>query len=224
MAGIVDAFRATAGPLHPDPLVADAQGSMVATVEAVDLLRRVAESFVPPPAPGAQPTAPAPKKGRVKLLELLETAAGIIDLRVGTQIIVVNLGGFDTHADQARRHDELLTELAEGLAGFATLLEARGETDRVLVLTTSEFGRRVAENGSGTDHGQASVQFLTGGHVAGGQIVGQGDLAHLDGGDLRTEIDARSLYAVALDWLSADTALTDAVLGGPYDRHQLLVP
>ena len=60
----------------------------------------------------------------------------------------------------------------------------KGRADDVLVVTTSEFGRRVAENGSGTDHGEASVHFLAGGQVNGGQVVGTADLATLDDGDL----------------------------------------
>ena len=89
----------------------------------------------------------------------------------------------------------------------------------MLVITTSEFGRRVAENGSGTDHGEASVHFLAGGRVNGGQVVGQADLAKLDSGDLPIEIDTRSVYAAALDWLGGPT---DEILGGHYDRHDLL--
>jgi len=92
----------------------------------------------------------------------------------------------------------------------------------VLVMTTSEFGRRVHENGSGTDHGNGNVQFLAGPMVAGGQIVGSSDLANLDQGDLRTSIDTRSLYANALDWLSAGNGPTDEVLAAPYDRLGLV--
>jgi len=89
-------------------------------------------------------------------------------------------------------------------------------------MTTSEFGRRVHENGSGTDHGNGNVQFLAGPMVAGGQIVGSSDLANLDQGDLRTSIDTRSLYANALDWLSAGNGPTDEVLAAPYDRLGLV--
>jgi len=86
-------------------------------------------------------------------------------------------------------------------------------------MTTSEFGRRVVENGSGTDHGKASMALLAGGGVAGGQVVGQADLGALDEGDLAIGIDTRSMYAVALDWLGGPT---DDLLGATYDRYGLL--
>ena len=72
--------------------------------------------------------------------------------------------------------------------------------DHALVMTTSEFGRRAAENGSGTDHGKASVEFLVGPMVKGG-VIGQTDLVNLDDGDLRADVDFRSIYSSALNWL-----------------------
>ena len=89
-------------------------------------------------------------------------------------------------------------------------------------MTTSEFGRRVTENGSGTDHGEGGVQFFAGSGVHGKQVVGDADLAHLDNGDVRSTIDTRSLYAAALDWLGGDPHLTDDVLAGSFDRHTLI--
>jgi uncharacterized protein (DUF1501 family) len=89
-------------------------------------------------------------------------------------------------------------------------------------MTTSEFGRRVEENGSGTDHGKASVALLAGSPLAGGhgggQIVGQADLGVLVDGDLPVVIDTRSMYAAALDWLGGPT---DELLGDTYDRYGL---
>ena len=77
----------------------------------------------------------------------------------------------------------------------------------VMVVTTSEFGRRVAENGSGgTDHGNGGLQFVFGPSVAGGTIHGGYDLSSLDDGDIPLAIDTRSVYQAALDWLGGDGA------------------
>jgi uncharacterized protein (DUF1501 family) len=148
-------------------------------------------------------------------------AARVIDLQLGTQIIVVTVGGYDTHANQAQVHPALLADLAAGLDGFLGRVEAQGHGDRVALITTSEFGRRAAENGSGTDHGQASVQFVAGVPVASAQVIGQAELDRLDQGDLPIVIDTRSVYAAALDWLGGPT---DEILGATYDRHALLRP
>ena len=210
---IRQAFLATAAPLRPDPMAAAAQQAIPASLQAVDLLARAATGSGDQTSSAVDATS---------ITGLLTTAAGIIDLQVGTQVIVVAGGGFDTHSDQARRHPELLTDLAGGLTAFLDTLRSRSQADDVLVLTTSEFGRRVEENGSGTDHGNGSVHFLAGPMVAGGQVVGQAELGDLVDGDLRSSIDSRSLYANGLDWLSGRGGLTDDVLGQQADRYSLV--
>ncbi len=145
---------------------------------------------------------------------LLDTAAGLIDADLGTEVIVVSGGGFDTHADQLGTHAGLLSDVATGIAGFLDRIEQQGHGDDVLVLTTSEFGRRVAQNGSyGTDHGRAGVQFLAGADVHGG-LRGGWDLSSLVDGDLRPDVDTRALYQVALEWLGGPTS---EILGGAYE-------
>ena len=151
---------------------------------------------------------------------LLQTAAGIIELGVGSQVLLVGVNGFDTHSNQLIVHDELLRDVAAGITAFFDRLEAAGLADDVLLVTTSEFGRRVAENASeGTDHGFAGVQFVIGSGVRGGRVVGDAGLGALVDGDLPIGIDTRSLYAVALDWLGGPT---DEVLGGSFDRYGLI--
>jgi uncharacterized protein (DUF1501 family) len=218
---IRDAFLATAAPLESDPTFAAAQASVPSALRAVDVLAQAARSGSGTGDDAAE--APSGKAGAASdVTDLLRTAAGIIDLDLGTQVILVDADGFDTHSDQARRQSELLADVATGIATFLDAVQAQGNGDRVLVMTTSEFGRRVHENGSGTDHGNGNVQFLAGPMVAGGQIVGAADLTHLDQGDLRASIDTRSLYANALDWLSGAGGPSDEVLGGPYDRYGLV--
>ena len=157
----------------------------------------------------------------------LITAAELIAQEPDVQIIQVSVGGFDTHSNQPEVHAALLQDVAEGLQAFHTRMTATGDADRVLVMTFSEFGRRVAENGSkGTDHGKAGVHFVMGNGVMGSGLMGNGltgngglvggwDLANLDDGDLRGAIDPRSMYTTALDWLGADPT---EILGGTYDN------
>jgi uncharacterized protein (DUF1501 family) len=117
-------------------------------------------------------------------------------------------GAWDTHADQAAALTENLTLTADSLYAFQRDLEARGIADRVLTLVWSEFGRRAAENGSGTDHGAAGIGFLIGTR-AGGRMIGEfPGLAKLDPlGNLRATSDFRGVYAsLAADWFGVDPA------------------
>jgi uncharacterized protein (DUF1501 family) len=143
----------------------------------------------------------------------LGTAAELALSGTGVQIVHLSVGGFDTHAGEVGTHKALLDDLASGVQKFFDRLSAAGAADNVLLMTMSEFGRRVKENGSGgTDHGKGGVQFLFGPAVKGG-VIGDFDLAKLDDGDLRGAIDPRSLYSTALNWLGADPK---QALGGTY--------
>lgn len=136
----------------------------------------------------------------------LKVVAQMIAAEVPTRVYYVSLGGFDTHTTQAGRHAGLLQELSQGLGSFVADLKALGHLDRTLVMTFSEFGRRVAENEQqGTDHGTANVMFLAGGKVKAGIHGGLPDLNDLDDGDLKFQIDFRSVYATVLKgWFGAD--------------------
>ncbi len=125
-------------------------------------------------------------------------------IRAGIQSPVYKLthGGFDTHRQQDGIHGRLLRELAEALGAFHQALEPQGHWQRTLVMTYSEFGRRVAENASGgTDHGTASPQLILGGRVKGGLYGQQPQLEDLVNQDLRHHVDFRSLYqTIARRW------------------------
>lgn len=224
---IRDAFLATGAPLAAEPIAAAAQRAVPSALDAVDLLAKAtgrgAEANGEAGA-GAGGFGGEAKKGENQfgLTELLQTAAGIIDLQIGTQVLLVAGSGFDTHSDQANRHPLLLADAAAGIAGFLDAMQQQGRADDVLVITTSEFGRRVQENGSGTDHGDGNVGFALGPMVDGGRVIGEADLTKLGDGDVRSTIDARSLYANAIDWLSGAAGAADEVLGAPYDRYSLL--
>lgn len=121
----------------------------------------------------------------------------------GARVYYTSLNGFDTHAQQALSHGGLLRELADALAAFQRDLQARGLGDRVLTMTFSEFGRRVAENaGKGTDHGAAAPLLIVGNRCKPGIVNPAPDLSSLVDGDLAHRVDFRSVYAGLLSgWL-----------------------
>ena len=212
---LIKAFLATAEPLAMSPELAAAQEAIPATLEAVELLASVSGGDDDGAMFGS-----GSQGGAMTATDLLQTAAGIITLGIGTRVITVGISGFDTHADQLPRHHELLADVGTGLAAFFERLAADGNLDKVMVVTTSEFGRRIQENGSyGTDHGTGGLQFVFGPEVVGGQVVGDLNLANPVGGDLPILIDTRSVYSVALDWLGGPT---DEILAGPHDRLGLV--
>jgi uncharacterized protein (DUF1501 family) len=136
----------------------------------------------------------------------LNGVAGLIKGNLATRIFYVSAGGFDTHANQSGLHDNLLGQVGNALAAFQDQLKRDGTSDRVLTMVFSEFGRRVAENGSGgTDHGTAAPMFLVGDSVKPGLHGAMPSLMNLDGGDLIHTVDFRSVYANVLEgWFGVD--------------------
>ncbi len=147
----------------------------------------------------------------------LAVAARVINLDVGTRVMNVTLGGFDTHDAQNPLHGELLAELDAGIDAFFSMLSPI-YASRTCLFVWTEFGRRAENNDSGgTDHGTAGVAFLVGPRVKGGLYGSQPSLASLDSrGDLHHSVDFRSVYATILStWLQADDS---AILGGNYEK------
>ncbi len=134
-----------------------------------------------------------------------------------TRVYYASQGGYDTHAGQITTHKRLLNELADSIAAFCNDLKAKGIFDRVLVMTFSEFGRRVSENANGgTDHGTAAPMFVCGGGVQPGLYGEQPPLNRLDAGDLLYNVDFRSVYSTILSkWMKAPPAL---VLGRDFPK------
>jgi uncharacterized protein (DUF1501 family) len=158
---------------------------------------------------------------RGRFADDLHAAAALVNGGVGVRVVSVELTGFDTHNDQRRRHELLMETLDGGLAAFLDDLERTEVGRRALVLVFSEFGRRVAENGSrGTDHGCAGPMFVAGAHVKGGLFGEHPSLTELDAGDLVYTTDFRSVYAAAIEGCF-DVAARD-VLGASYPALPLL--
>ena len=147
----------------------------------------------------------------------LRQVATLIGADFGPRLYYTSIGGFDTHSRQALVHGPLLRALGDSIAAFYDDLRARGLQDRVLMVTFSEFGRRVAENGSlGTDHGAAAPMFVVGPRCRPGLHGERPDLENLDSGDVRHDVDFRSVYASVLrDGLGADPK---AILGASYPK------
>lgn len=151
----------------------------------------------------------------------LRTVAKMIAGDLPTRIYYVTLGGFDTHANQLGSHGNLMKRFADGIAAFQRDLELQGNADRVLTLTFSEFGRRVAENASGgTDHGTAAPMFIIGNANNPGLAGRRPSLTDLDNGDLKYTTDFRSVYGSIMEqWLGADHK---SVLGREFQQIDLI--
>lgn len=138
----------------------------------------------------------------------------LIGAGFGPRVYYTSLDGFDTHAQQGLLHGALLRQLSESVAAFVEDLRARGQMDRVAIMTFSEFGRRLNENaGQGTDHGAAAPMFLISSDARAGVHGGAPDLRDLLDNDLKHRVDFRSVYAGVLDqWLRVDPRGTGRVL------------
>lgn len=140
----------------------------------------------------------------------LAMVSAMIRAELKTRVYYVTLGGFDTHAGQGAengRHAQLMQQLGSSIKAFYDDLKSQGNDKRVLTMSFSEFGRRVAQNASGgTDHGAAAPMFLCGPMVKPGVVGNHPSLTDLDEGDLRYGMDFRSVYAGVLEgWLKADS-------------------
>ncbi|WP_432834684.1 DUF1501 domain-containing protein [Dactylosporangium sp. CA-092794] len=144
--------------------------------------------------------------GRSDLKTQLDLVARCVEAGVATRVFSVSLGGFDLHADERNSQQILLKILDDALTTFADRMAKTEPGRKVVTAVYSEFGRRVAANGSdGTDHGTASNMFILGSPVKGGLYGEQPTLSDLDNGDLKFTTDFRAVYATLLsDVLAAD--------------------
>ena len=136
-----------------------------------------------------------PKTGLSKNLEWI---ARLIKGNLNSKVYYTSLGGFDTHDNQLAIHERKLADLNDALFSFYQDLKQAQLLQNVTVVVFSEFGRRVKDNGNGTDHGTAAPMFIIGGNNKGTILGNNPNLADLDNGDLKYEIDFRSVYASLL--------------------------
>ncbi len=160
-----------------------------------------------------------------RLGDQLALIARLLKGGLRTRLFVVEIDGFDTHANQPDSHARLMNSLSNNMATFFSDLGETGHDERVLGMTFSEFGRRIEQNGSqGTDHGAAAPLLLFGPGLNGnGEVGGTPDLQNVtNNGNLRYRVDFRSVYATVMsEWLCIDGTLVDEVLGGTYERIDL---
>ena len=147
--------------------------------------------------------------GSSTISQKLKDIAQIHTADVGTRIFYTDHGSFDTHAAQAAMHAGLWTEVSEAVADFWDDLREHNADDNVIMFMFSEFGRRVRDNGSGTDHGAAGVAFALGPNIKGGMYSEYPETRPeaLEQGDLVPNQDYRGVYSTILeDWLHIDAA------------------
>jgi uncharacterized protein (DUF1501 family) len=152
----------------------------------------------------------------------MKTISELIISGVNTKVYYVSLGSFDTHFNQQKRQGNLLQQLSETVETFVNDLKKNGRAEDVLLMTFSEFGRRVEENASnGTDHGTASQVFLIGNNLKKNGIYNNApNLSDLDEGDLKFSVDFRNIYATILKkWLNTDE---QTILGEKYNYMSFL--
>jgi len=160
------------------------------------------------------------------LADTFRTVAQLIRADVGIRIFFTEfggggIGGFDNHANQLGNHCALLHQLSESVAAFVDDLRRNKLLDRVLLMTFSEFGRTIKENGRrGTGHGSAAPVFLAGGKLKGGLIGPRPSLTDLDNGAPKFHTDFRRVYATVLDrWLGFESK---TVLGRQFEPLNIL--
>lgn len=165
-----------------------------------------------------QATYPASQLGNS-----LKLVAKLIGGGLPTRIYYVSQGGYDTHTNQIPTQQRLLKELGDSTKAFVDDLRAQGNLSRVLVMTFSEFGRRVTENANGgTDHGAAAPMFIVGNKVKAGLLGTYPSLAPQDlfEGDIKYNVDFRNVYAGVLEsWLKTKSA---PILGRQFEPLQLV--
>jgi len=155
------------------------------------------------------------------LAKQLGIVAKLISGGLETPVYLCTIGGFDTHANQLNQHANLWKQISDAVAAFQKDLTTQKIGDRVTMMTFSEFGRRVNQNGTtGTDHGTAAPMFVIGNTVRGGLIGDNPNLTNLDtNGDLKANFDYRQVYTTILsDHLGLSTTSTSQIFQKTFDR------
>jgi uncharacterized protein (DUF1501 family) len=206
----VNMYTATIGP---GPVMDYIGRTGLDALKGTDILKVAPERYSSSVEYAADPIAE-----RLRDIAMLHTA----DL--GTRIFYTEHGSFDTHATQSIGHPKIWNEVSGAIADFWDDLREHDADDNVGIMLFSEFGRRVKDNGSGTDHGAAGVAFLIGPRVEGGM---HGEYPEtraeaLDQGDLVPNQDFRGLYSSVLeDWLRLDSV---PIVNGNFERPAVIKP
>lgn len=193
---IYPAFRQASNSFHGGPMTARMAESWSVLNSLADRLPNNLNDF--------EENIPMIQESRT-LGKQLAMAAELIRADIGTRIVHVRLSGFDTHKGHDYKHERLMKEVDVAVSGFLDLMAESGYSERVLVATSSEFGRRVKENGTGLDHGAAST-MLVWGPIRAGRYGEPLSFANLDQrGNLSTTVPFDSyLGSLAQEWLGVE--------------------
>ncbi len=205
---ILDRFSRIYAPVMGSDAVMQYMGQTgLEAMKGADILKVAPEGYT-----SSIEYADTPIAKRLKGIAQIHTA------NLGTRVFYCDHGSFDTHANQAGLHGQLWTDVGDALGDFFADLREHDAADNVLVFMFTEFGRRVHDNGSGTDHGAGGASFLLGDMVKGGQYGEypsrkQEDLSQ---GDLVPNLDFRSVYSSILeDWMSVEAG---PIVRGQFDK------
>ena len=148
----------------------------------------------------------------------LKSVAQVMFADLGTRVFYTQHGSFDTHAGELESHGKLWDDVSAAIGDFTDDLKEHGREDETMILVFSEFGRRISDNGTGTDHGSGSVAFVVGGSVNGGLYGEYPSLREEDQleGDLHFNNDFRSTYSTIVEqWMGLDPA---PVISGNFEQ------
>ncbi len=203
----------------PGDLTAFVRRRQLQTYTSLQKIEEALRDIQPSNSQPRRPDQPQQPNDLNNLNGKLNLIARLIQKGLGTHIYYASLAGFDTHSSQGEMHADLLGEVNSSIGQFFGQLG--GEAGRVVLMTYSEFGRRVRQNGSrGTDHGSGSNLFVAGPKVAGGLVGRHPRLDDLVDGDVRFHTDFRRVYATLLDqWLGVESRL---VLGQVFEPLPLI--
>ena len=172
-------------------------------------------------------TAPAMYSSSVEygpgpLAQNVKSISQVFHANLGARVLYTSYGPFDTHSGELLSHAKLWDEVARAIGSLMDDLKEHGTEDDASILVFSEFGRRIKDNGSGSDHGSGGVAFMIGGAVNGGMYGEYPSLAEAEQieGDLRSNNDFRSVYTEILeDWLDLDAP---SIVNGQFEKHGIL--
>ena len=148
----------------------------------------------------------------------LQGIAKVLLADIGTRVFYTQHSGYDTHANEGPAHPKLWSELSQSISDFYADLMEHDSSDNVLMFVFSEFGRRVRDNGSGTDHGSGGLALAIGDAVQGGMYGEYPSLKESDllEGDLNFGVDFRGVYGTMVErWLGLDAKV---VVGGTFEQ------
>ena len=176
-------------------------------LKGADILKTAADSY-----------SSTVEYGATSIAQSLRGMAQVILKDLGTRVLYTSQGGYDTHANQIPVQTPLLSDLSAGIGDFFADLREHDAADNVMMMVFTEFGRRVKDNGSGSDHGSGGASYIIGQPVNGGMHGEYPSLKEEDqlDGDLCFNVDFRSVYSTIIDkWMGLDAR---SAIGGNYEH------